>query len=270
MNSIRRAAARHPIASFLTISFAVSYPALIGSLIAGVDLMPAKFLQLLVMLGAAVMVTAWAATRPGAVRDLFAGLTRWRLGWSTYLWLIFAIPALTLVIAAITGTLSAPGHGWGELALVFGLIFAFSLLTGNLWEETAWAGFLQSRLMSARGVVVGSLLTAVPFSLMHLPLAFENHGLRGTSLGEAIVDWLAIAALAPFLRLLIGMLMADSGGSTLAAAIVHASFNASGAMTVLDGGWQMIPALVVVTGLYATMYARRVTTRDQPLVTVAG
>jgi membrane protease YdiL (CAAX protease family) len=260
---------RHPIATFLTISFAISYPVLIASLIAGVDLMPAKFVQLLAMLSGAVLVTAWSASRPGAVRRLFSGLAKWRLGWFTYAWLIFAMPALTLLTAIATGTLDRPEKGWGGVAGEFALIFAFSVLTGNLWEETAWAGFLQTRLMSAKGVIAGSLLTAIPFLVMHLPLAFENHGLRGTSLGDAAIDWIAIAVLAPFMRVLIGMLLADFDGSTLAAALVHGSFNAAGAMSVLAGGWQMIPALVILTLLYAMVYARRMTTHQAELVTVA-
>lgn len=265
---LRGAVRAHPIASFLTISFAVSYPALIASLIAGVDLMPAKFVQLLAMLGAAVLVTAWSATRPGAVRHLFAGLTTWRLGGATYLWLVFALPALTLLTAIVTGTLDRPEDGWAGVAGMFALIFAFSVLTGNLWEETAWAGFLQTRLMSAKGLVMGSLLTAIPFFLMHLPLAFENNGLHGTSAKDAVTDWVAIAVLAPFLRLLIGMLLVRTDGSTLAAALVHGSFNAAGAMSVLAGGWQMIPALVILTVIYAAVYARRGTTQPRSLATV--
>ncbi len=267
--TIRTTVHDHPILTFLTISFAIAYPALIASLIAGVDLMPAKFVQVLAMLGSAVLVTAWSAGRPGAVRQLFSGLAKWRLGWAMYAWLILAMPVLTLLIALATGTLDRPEHGWAGTAGEFALIFVFSVLTGNLWEETAWAGFLQTRLMSAKGLVIGSLLTAIPFFVMHLPLAFENDGLHGTSARDAIIDWIAIAVLAPFMRLLIGMLLTTTDGSTLSAALVHGSFNAAGALSVLAGGWQMIPALAILTLIYAGVYARRVTTSPRPLVTVA-
>ena len=59
---------------------------------------------------------------------------------------------------------------------------AVGAVTGNLWEETVWGGFVQGRLMARHGLLVGSLLTAVPFFLIHLPLAFENQRLAGHQL----------------------------------------------------------------------------------------
>ena len=38
-------------------------------------------------------------------------------------------------------------------------------------------------------------------------------------------------------------------GSVLAAAMLHASFNASGALSVVPDGWQYVPALVVLSVL---------------------
>jgi membrane protease YdiL (CAAX protease family) len=69
--------------------------------------------------------------------------------------------------------------------------------TGNLWEETVWGGFVQGRLMAARGLVTGSLLTSVPFFLMHLPLAFEAHGWKGTTWHVALLDWGLLLLAAP-------------------------------------------------------------------------
>ena len=43
--------------------------------------------------------------------------------------------------------------------------------------------------MAARGLLLGSLLTAVPFFLIHLPLAFEVNGWKGTTWQDAFVDW---------------------------------------------------------------------------------
>jgi len=240
----RQAVRRRPVTAFLLITFLTGYPPVVLALLAGVDPMPAKLLGLLGMLGGAVLVTAWTSGRTG-VRGLFAGLTRWRIGLPRYLLVLGAMPLLTVAVAAGTGTLRTPADGWGGVAGTYAVILLFSALTANLWEETAWAGFLQNRLMSARGLLTGSLLTAVPFFLLHLPLAFENHGLRGTRLTDAVVDWVAIAALAPCLRYLVGVLTTTTG-STLAAALLHASFNASGALPVIPQGWQMIPALALL------------------------
>jgi hypothetical protein len=43
----------------------------------------------------------------------------------------------------------------------------------------------------------------------------------------------------------------------LAAGLLHASFNAAGAMVVIPGGWQNIPALIVLTLLVTAWRARR-------------
>ena len=110
-----------------------------------------------------------------------------------------------------------------------------------------WGGFVQGRLMARHGLLVGSLLTAVPFYLIHLPLAFENQGWQGTSWRDALLTWGVLLVAAPFQRYLIGTLLVDTGGSTLAAGLMHASINAAGAMVIVPGGWQMVPALILLT-----------------------
>jgi uncharacterized protein len=247
--------AKHPVAVLLTVGIAFVWVTQMGSLLAGVDVMPAKIAELVVLLGGAT----WISYRVGGaseVRRLYAGLTRWRLGWR-YPTLVLAMPLLTLSVALATRTLHSPAAGWGSVMLTYLLFLVLGAVTGNLWEETVWGGFVQGRLMAARGLLIGSLLTAVPFFLMHLPLAFEVNGWQGTTWHDALVDWGLILLAAPFLRYLIGTLLIDTGGSTLAAGLMHASFNAAGAMVVIPGGWQSIPALIVLTLAVTAYRARR-------------
>jgi uncharacterized protein len=246
---------RHPIGLLLLIGTAFVWVTQMGSLLAGLDVMPAKLAEMLVLVGLATWISARVGGRPG-VRRLFSGLTRWRLG-RRYLLLLGAMPLLTVAVALATGTLHAASGGWVAVASTYLLFLVLGAVTGNLWEETVWAGFVQGRLMAARGLLLGSLLTAVPFFLMHLPLAFEADGWKGTSWGSAGVDWAVILLAAPFQRYLIGMLLVDTKGSTLAAGIMHASINAAGAMAVIPGGWQHIPALVLLTVAVAAHRARR-------------
>ena len=49
---------------------------------------------------------------------------------------------------------------------------------------------------------------------MHLPLAFEADGWKGTTWRDAVIDWALILLAAPFLRYLIGAILVDTGGST--------------------------------------------------------
>ena len=130
---------------------------------------------------------------------------------------VLAMPVLTVGVAAATGTLQAPEHGWAREALLFLLLFVLIALTASLWEETAWSGFVQRRLMNRHGLLVGSLLTAVPFGIIHLPLAFEGDGWAGTTWSEAFVNWAFLLGALPFLRYVIGVLLVDTRGSVLAA-----------------------------------------------------
>jgi membrane protease YdiL (CAAX protease family) len=237
--------ARHPVGVLLGVSVPVVLATQAASLLAGVDVMPAKIGELVLLLGLAWWITSRVGG-PGSVRRLFAGLTRWRLG-RRYPLLLLAMPLSTVGVALATGTLQRPDDGWGSVAITYVALLLLGAVTGNLWEETVWGGFVQGRLMAARGLLVGSLLTAIPFFVIHLPLAFEVDGLKGTSWQGACLDWALIGLAAPFQRYLIGTLLVDTGGSTLAAGLMHASINAAGAMAVTKGGWQFIPALMVVT-----------------------
>jgi uncharacterized protein len=117
-------------------------------------------------------------------------------------------------------------------------------------EETAWGGFVQTRLMNRHGLLVGSMLTAIPFSLIHLPLAFSAHGLYGTPWTDVALTWGVLIAVAPLMRYLVGSVLLSTGGSLVAVGFLHASFNASGQLSVLSGGWwQNIVALAILTVL---------------------
>ena len=240
-----RTAIAHPIMLLLGVATVFVWTTQMTSALAGVDLMPAKLAELLVLLGLAVAITR-ATDGRGGIRQLFAGLLRWRLGWR-YLLLLLPMPLLTIGVAAATGTFHAPPAGWVAIGLTYLFFLVLGAVTGNLWEETVWGAFVQGRLMARHGLLVGSLLTALPVFLVHLPLAFETNGWHGTTWRDALISWGVLLLAAPFQRYLIGTLLIDTGGSTLAAGLMHASINAAGAMAVIPGGWQHVPALMVLT-----------------------
>ena len=251
-------ARRHPNTVFIVILIVPTWSIYAVALLTGMPFMAAKLAELVFLIVAPVLVTRWIGDR-GAVRQLFRGLTRWRLGLPRYLMILVAMPALTLLVALVTGTVSTPAGGWPGMALTYGVILFAGALTGNIWEETAWSGFAQGRLMARRGLLVGSLLTAIPFALIHLPLAFEAEGLAGTTARDVLITWTYLIVLAPFMRYLIGTVLIDTNGSVLAAALLHASMNASGALAAVNGIWQYPAALIVLTLLvtgYRTLRGR--------------
>ena len=226
-----RAAVAHPILLLLGLAFPFVWITQMGSAIAGLDLMPAKLAELLVFVGLAAAISRATDQRAG-VRRAFGGLLRWRLGWR-YLLLVVAMPVLTVGVGVATGTLQSPGDGWLSVAVTYLVFLVIGAVTANVWEETVWGGFVQGRLMARHGLLTGSLLTALPFFLIHLPLAFESNGWVGTTGQDVLITWGVLLVAAPFQRYLIGMLLVDTNGSTLAAGLMHASINAAGAMVVV-------------------------------------
>jgi membrane protease YdiL (CAAX protease family) len=245
---MRRYAVQHPVTALCVVAIGLTLPLQMGLLLAGLDVFPGKLAELMFLTGTAAVITSWVGGR-GAVRHLFGGITRWRIGAARWAMLLLAMPSLTIGVAAATGSLHTPDHGWAGEGLTYLLFLALILLTASLWEETAWSGFVQRRLINRHGLLAGSLLTAIPFGLIHLPLAFEGDGWAGTTWHEALVNWAFLLGALPFLRYVAGVLLVDTHGSVLAAAVLHASFNASGTLSVVPGGWQYVPALIALTAL---------------------
>ena len=248
-------ARRRPITMLLIVLLPPVYLGYAVVLLTGLPFMLGQVIELVCLIAAPLLVSGLAGGRSG-IRRLYAGLLRWRFAPRWWVATLLALPALALIIAIGTGTLGTPADGWPAQAVTYGLVLIAGALTANLWEETVWGGFVQGRLMARHGLLVGSLLAAVPFAAIHLPLGFQN-GLSATSPTDVLVTWGFMIALAPFLRYLIGILLIETGGSTLAAGLLHASMNAAMAMSVLGIGWQALPALVLLTLGMAALRRRR-------------
>jgi len=250
---IRGYAVRRPVTALLTVVLAAGVPLL--TLAAAADMTGPVIILIAFggLAGGSLLITRWERG-PAGVRDLLGRLMRWRFGIGRWLTILLAMPLLTLGVAAVTGTLVAPERGWAyETGRYLFLVLVFGALLLNLAEELGWTGFVQSRLMERRGLLVGSLLTAIPFAVLHLPLAFEP----GWTWSSAGVELAAIVGLAPFLRYLLGTLYLDTAGSLLAVGLMHASYNAASQLGAAEGGWQFIPALAVLTLVVAFSPAGR-------------
>jgi membrane protease YdiL (CAAX protease family) len=103
----------------------------------------------------------------------------------------------------------------------------------NLWEELGWTGFFQRGAVSRWGVVGGSLVTAVFFTAIHVPLTL------GSAHDQVPVatNLLYLAVVAVGIRLLIARVDAWSGGSLLVIGILHSSFNAAEAVLEPEYAW---------------------------------
>ena len=261
---IRGFAVRRQVLAFCVFAVGLSVSLILALLIADVSIIPGKAAQLLILPGTALLITAWLSGRAG-VRRLLASMLVWRIGIGRWLLVLLALPVLTLAIAAATGTLEAAPKGWLNIATTYLLTLLVLLVTANLLEEMSWTGFVQTKLMARHGLLRGALLTAVPVFVIHLPLSYETNGLYRTRWQDAMLNWALLLVGLVFFRYLAGVLMLETNGSVLAVGVLHASFNASGGMDVVPGGWQYVPAVVILTLLVAGYRALRGRRVDQPV-----
>ncbi len=249
---------RRPVLVFLLFALGLGWPILGLALLAGIPIVPVPLL--LVMFGAllpAALVVTRRADGPGAVRRLLRRTLLWRFGLARWAVVLFAVPVLTMAFAAVSGTLATPEDGWArEIAVYLFSTLVIGLLVLNLWEELVWSGFMQSRLMAHRGLLVGSLVTALFFAAIHVPLTLEaNDGWTDVAVSLGV-----LFGMAPVYRYLLGMHLLDTGGSILAVGVQHASWNASQSLGSVDGGttdWQALAAVATLTALVALERRRR-------------
>jgi membrane protease YdiL (CAAX protease family) len=133
-----------------------------------------------------------------------------------------ALPVTTLVLGVTFGrtvqTSDIPS------ALVSGIVsIVTAVLLVHLWEETVWAGFLQTRLERRHGLLVAAALTAVPFAAIHVPLQLIG-SFSPSSLAIGIAGLLILGVL---IRLMVGVTLRGTWDSLLAVGVLHATFNAS-------------------------------------------
>lgn len=155
-----------------------------------------------------------------------------------------AIPTVVWLVASIVGV--AVPLDFAQLGFLAVQMLS-SVLIINLWEEMVWAGFFQQSVSARSGVIVGSLVTALLFAAVHLPLAVSVAPDRGgVAAGLSVLFLSAIG-----LRLAIGVLYEGAGRSILAVALLHASFNSAGGL--VTPGHDGIRIGVVVLGGFAAL-----------------
>jgi uncharacterized protein len=265
---IRAFVARRPVTAFLIMAFAIAYPVMslpalaVHRVIPGgplLDRLPfppdeiaGLMLTMFALLPSALFVT-WAANGRQGIISLFKRVARWRFGVGWWLAVLAGLPVLTVVFTLILGgslkSIDPVGLFWDQLRLLL-----INLILVNLWEETAWAGVMQTRLERRHNIFVAAALTAVPFGFIHLPLAF----LSQISLASVLISLAAYILLGLFLRPLIGIVLRGSRDSLLAAGLMHSVFNRTNndngiAAALLNGQLYRLGILIAVVVLIAAL-----------------
>jgi membrane protease YdiL (CAAX protease family) len=178
-------------------------------------------LTVLVMLPTALWITSVTEGRPG-VRALLARAVQWRFSPGWWLVVLLALPVLTVAVGAALGR-DVGTSGLGGLLVDELLALVIAVVVINLWEETVWAGFLQTRLRARSGFWPAAVLTAVAFAGIHVPLQFVGP-VTAASVASGVGALLVLGLL---VRVMVGVVLTATGGSVLAVAVLHALFNAT-------------------------------------------
>jgi membrane protease YdiL (CAAX protease family) len=260
--------AGRPVTAFLIMAFAIAYPVMAlvalavhrvipgGSLLDRLPFPPDEIaglmLTMFALLPSALLVT-WAADgRPGVI-SLFRRVVRWRFGIGWWLAVLAGLPVLTVIFTLILGGSLQSIDPLTLFSNQFRLLLINFILV-NLWEETAWAGVMQTRLEHRHNIFMAAALTAVPFGFIHLPLAFLSE-ITSTSI---LISLAAYILLGLFLRPLVGVVLRGSRDSLLAAGLMHSVFNRTNnnngiAAALLNGELYRLGILIAVVVLIAAL-----------------
>jgi len=266
-------AAGHPVGAFLLLLFGVGYPLMALPILADHGVIPGGWLPgavgldaerlaaLLMVVGVMLPSTlwvTWAADGREGVRTLLRRALRWRFGVGWWLVVLFGLPVLTLTFALLLGDTLRPVEPArliaGELG---GLLVGFLLI--NLWEETAWAGFVQTRLERRHNFAAAAVLSAIPFAFIHMPLQFIGE----FSAASVIGGMLGLLVVASVVRLLLGAFLRGTQDSVFAVGLLHTVFNRSNNVdgivaSLVEGEARGVAALIAtVVLLFAVTVAIR-------------
>jgi uncharacterized protein len=265
---LRRVAIRYPLTLFLVVAFAVAYasaglvllarqgvipggslPARLGLDYERAAVLPMMFLGLL---PATLLVTGLEGGRH-ALRTLFRRVFRWRVGLVWWLIAVVALPLTTIVLATVLGDslqMPSPSVLTGEVVSI-----AIAILLVNIWEETAWAGFFQTRLERRHNFYIAALLTAIPFAAIHMPLQVINGMTQPLDLA---VQFMLLVIFSFIFRSLLGTVLRGAGDSVLVVGVLHTFFNRSNntdgiVADLLVGSNRQMAALLATTLLTIVM-----------------
>lgn len=222
---MRSFVARHRLACFIALAFALSWYPWVIAIVQGRTTGPNPLGPLV----AALIVTGLS----GGFRELLKSIVRARVGWLPYA-IVIALPlAFYSISAAVAGThLNASG---------FVERFLFIFLFVALGEEPGWRGFLLPELERKFSSNTASWIVAAVWGVWHIPLF-------GSEFKWEIVPafLVSVAGVTFFMT----WLSHRTGGSVLLPMILHALVNTIAANVQIS--WWTNAALWAVAGLLAS------------------
>ena len=238
MTTIQALVARHPVATYFVLTFAISWGGVLlviggpsgmtGTKAQDNPLFP--FAVLAMLAGPSVtglLLTALIDGRPG-LRECRSRLLTWRVG---VRWYAVALLAAPFLATAITLTLSLASYEFlpgivvtndRAAVLLLGLVVG---LTAGFFEELGWTGFAIPRLKERYGVLATGLIVGVLWSAWHALVVIWGIGDRAGTIPTAsfmILDGLGVL---PAFRVLM-VWVYDRTESLFVGILMHVSITA--------------------------------------------
>ena len=243
---------RHPIVAFFALAYGLSWSwwipmALSGARVRVRSADPSHFPGLLGPAVAAAIVTLVRDGKPG-LRSLARRLVTWpvRIAWTVVASLspLIVLLAVALALHLLGGDLSVAGLGRMNGLPELGPVSMWLVLTAwnGFGEETGWRGFALPHLQERLGPLGGTLVLALLWAGWHVPTFFVLETYR--SLGLAMLPGFVLGLTAG--AIFLAWLYHRTGGSILAVAVWHGSFNLATATEASRGLLAALASTVVM------------------------
>jgi membrane protease YdiL (CAAX protease family) len=162
-------------------------------------------------------------------RELFARMTRWRVGARWYAVAFLTVPLLvTTVLLALS--LTSPAFLPGILTTSDKAAFLLSGIVAGLivgiFEEIGWTGFATPRLLAHHGVLATGIIVGVLWGAWHFLVFFWGGATSSGTLPLALYLFVLLFSILPAYRVLM-VWVYDRTESLLVAILMHASLLAS-------------------------------------------
>jgi membrane protease YdiL (CAAX protease family) len=230
---------------------------------------PTHFLGLLGPMIAALLIASITGG-PAKLRELAARMIRIPKT-SPAVWLAIASPALFFVAALLVVALAAkPRPRWEELGIFGGVphvgpLGVWFILTvwNGFGEEGGWRGFALPHLQQTRSPLGAALLLGVVWAGWHLPLFFVIDTYR--AFGPAILPGFVLGIVSG--SIVLAWLYNRSGGSVLAVALWHGSYNFfSGTLAVRGLVAAVVSSAVMIWAVVLVVLELRARRHLQPSI----
>jgi len=268
---------RRPLLAFFALTFGLTwglgacfaiFPAQLTTVFGTVSVTNPLFILAVYAPSISAMIVSGLIAGPAGIRQLLGGFLRWQIGIRWYLAILVGIPMLDaiamLLSAAVARTpliidhwyelflLGPTGHKIVQAADAGGLwrvmpaiLGSFLADPGPLGEELGWRGFALGRLLKGRSALSAGVILGVIWGVWHLP-AFIIAGTPQHNLSFPVFLASIVAV-----SVLMTWTFKGTGGSVLAAVLIHWTFNTCADMTrmplaLFSAGVLVIAATVVI------------------------